>query len=147
MNNVKLLHIRCCFFQFFNSPVALKNLKKFGPPQEKVEMTLLTYGYNQADACTNHGCIHLNTIQFKNKNAAVQHNFKPRTSLYSSKVCDGSPMKAVISAKAVPFMRYSYASTEMIKETRCESGSESPANNSTTCYMECSSGAKREMIL
>ena len=25
MNNVKLLHIKCCFFQFFNSPVALKN--------------------------------------------------------------------------------------------------------------------------
>ena len=29
MNNVKLLHIKCCFFQFFNSPVALKNKKKF----------------------------------------------------------------------------------------------------------------------
>ena len=29
MNNVKLLHIKCCFFQFFNSPVALRNLKKF----------------------------------------------------------------------------------------------------------------------
>ena len=41
MNNVKLLHIKCCFFQFFNSPVTLKNLKKFGPPQEKVEMTPL----------------------------------------------------------------------------------------------------------
>ena len=25
MNNVKLLHIKCCFFQFFNSPVTLKN--------------------------------------------------------------------------------------------------------------------------
>ena len=24
----------CCFFQFFNSPVALKNLKKFGPPRK-----------------------------------------------------------------------------------------------------------------
>ena len=34
MNNVKLLHIKCCFFQFFNSPVALKNLKKFGPPRK-----------------------------------------------------------------------------------------------------------------
>ena len=22
MNDVKLLHIKCCFFQFFNSPVA-----------------------------------------------------------------------------------------------------------------------------
>ena len=32
MNNVKLLHIKCCFFQFFNSPVALKNKKKFAPP-------------------------------------------------------------------------------------------------------------------
>ena len=40
MNNVKLLHIKCCFFQFFNSRVALKNTKKF-PPQEKVEMTPL----------------------------------------------------------------------------------------------------------
>ena len=27
------------FFQFFNSPVALKNNKKISPPQEKVEMT------------------------------------------------------------------------------------------------------------
>ena len=27
MNNVKLLHIKHCFFQFFNSPVALKNKK------------------------------------------------------------------------------------------------------------------------
>ena len=41
MNNVKLLHIKCCFFQFFNSLVASKNKKKFGPPQEKVEMTPL----------------------------------------------------------------------------------------------------------
>jgi hypothetical protein len=40
MNSVKLLHIKCCFFQFFNSPVALKNIKKFAP-QEKVEMTPL----------------------------------------------------------------------------------------------------------
>ena len=40
MNNVKLLHIKCCFFQFFNSPVTLKNLKKIAP-QEKVEMTPL----------------------------------------------------------------------------------------------------------
>ena len=41
MNNVKLLHIKCCFFQFFNSPVALKNLKNSWPSQEKVEMTPL----------------------------------------------------------------------------------------------------------
>ena len=41
MNSVKLLHIKCCFFQFFNSPVALKNKNKFWPPQEKVEMTPL----------------------------------------------------------------------------------------------------------
>ena len=41
MNNVKLLHIKCCFFQIFNCPGALKNKKKFWPPQEKVEMTLL----------------------------------------------------------------------------------------------------------
>ena len=39
MNNVKLLHIKCCFFQFFNSPVALKNTPP--PPQEQVEMTPL----------------------------------------------------------------------------------------------------------
>ena len=31
MNNVKLLHIKCCFFQFFNSPVALRNTKLFAP--------------------------------------------------------------------------------------------------------------------
>ena len=37
MNNVKLLHIKCCFFQFFNSPVALKNKKKFWPPQKKLK--------------------------------------------------------------------------------------------------------------
>ena len=41
INNVKLLHIKCCFFQFFNSPVALKNIKKIAP-QEKVEMTPLS---------------------------------------------------------------------------------------------------------
>ena len=46
MNNVKLLHMKCCFFQFFNNPVALQNLKKFGP-QEKVEMTpLLANGFD-----------------------------------------------------------------------------------------------------
>ena len=28
MNSVKLLHIKCCFFQFFNNTVALKNKKK-----------------------------------------------------------------------------------------------------------------------
>ena len=41
--NVKLLHniIKCCFFQFFNSPVALKNKNKIWPPQEIVEKTLL----------------------------------------------------------------------------------------------------------
>ena len=44
MNNVKILHIKCCFFQFFNSPVALKNKKKILAPQEKVEMTLLNPG-------------------------------------------------------------------------------------------------------
>ena len=43
MNNVKLLYIKCCFFQFFNSQVALKNKKFFGP-QEKVEMTPLDFG-------------------------------------------------------------------------------------------------------
>ena len=35
MNNVKLLHIKCWFFQFFNSPVALKNFKKIWPPPRK----------------------------------------------------------------------------------------------------------------
>ena len=41
MNNVKLRHIKCCFFQFFYSPVALKNITKNLAPQEKVEMTPL----------------------------------------------------------------------------------------------------------
>ena len=41
MNSVKLLHIKCCFFQFFNSPVALE-MKKICLPQEKVEMTPLS---------------------------------------------------------------------------------------------------------
>ena len=34
MNSVKLLHIKCCFFQFFSSPVALKNEKKICPPRK-----------------------------------------------------------------------------------------------------------------
>ena len=34
MNNVKLLHIKCCFFQFFKSPVAWKNFKKFAPKKK-----------------------------------------------------------------------------------------------------------------
>ena len=34
INKVKLLHIKCCFYQFFNSPVALKNQKNFGPPRK-----------------------------------------------------------------------------------------------------------------
>ena len=46
MNSVKLLHIKCCFFQFFNSPVALKN-KKILAPQEKVEMTPLKLSDNE----------------------------------------------------------------------------------------------------
>ena len=37
MNNVKLLHITCCFFQFFNSPVALKKLKKISSPKKKLK--------------------------------------------------------------------------------------------------------------
>ena len=38
MKNVKSLHIKSCFFQFFfNSQVALKNLNNFAPPLEKVE--------------------------------------------------------------------------------------------------------------
>ena len=41
MNSVKLLHIKCCFSQFFKSPVALKNKKKILASQEKVEMTPL----------------------------------------------------------------------------------------------------------
>ena len=36
LNNVKLLHIKCCFFQFFNSPVALKN-KKISAPKKKLK--------------------------------------------------------------------------------------------------------------
>ena len=34
MNSVKLLHIKWCFFQFFNSPVALKNEKNVWPPRK-----------------------------------------------------------------------------------------------------------------
>ena len=34
MNSVKLLHIKCSFFQFLNSPVALKNKKNFGPSRK-----------------------------------------------------------------------------------------------------------------
>ena len=34
MNNVELLHIKCLFFQFFNSQVALKNKKKCWPPRK-----------------------------------------------------------------------------------------------------------------
>ena len=37
MNNVKLLHIKCCFFKFFGSPVALKNKKKCWPPKKKLK--------------------------------------------------------------------------------------------------------------
>ena len=37
MYNVKLLYIKCCFFQFFNSPVALKNKNKFGPHKKKLK--------------------------------------------------------------------------------------------------------------
>ena len=33
-NNVKLLNIKCLFFQFFNSQAALKNIKKFWPPRK-----------------------------------------------------------------------------------------------------------------
>ena len=35
MNNVKLLHIKCCFFfKFVSNPVALEKLKNFGPPKK-----------------------------------------------------------------------------------------------------------------
>ena len=37
MNNVELLHIKCCFFQFFNSRVALKNNKKNWPLKKKLK--------------------------------------------------------------------------------------------------------------
>ena len=37
MNNVKLLHIKCCFFLIFNNPVALKNNKKIWPPKKKLK--------------------------------------------------------------------------------------------------------------
>ena len=37
MNNVKFLHIKCRFFQIFNSPVALENKKKLGPPKKKLK--------------------------------------------------------------------------------------------------------------
>ena len=51
MNSVKLLHIKCCFFQFFNSPVALKN-EKNSAPQEKVEMTPLAGSGGKARAAS-----------------------------------------------------------------------------------------------
>ena len=41
MNNVELLHTKCCFFEIFISLAASKNLEKFGS-QEKVEMTPLS---------------------------------------------------------------------------------------------------------
>ena len=42
--------MKCCFFKFFNSPVTLKNKKKFGPPQEKVEMTPLRWIWRTSSA-------------------------------------------------------------------------------------------------
>ena len=56
MNNVKLLYIKCCFFQFFNSPVALKNKKKFGPPRKS---------WNDAPELP-HGCLDRSTYKFFN---------------------------------------------------------------------------------
>ena len=42
MNNVKLLHIKCCFFPIFLLSGGIEKYKKnLAPPQEKVEMTLL----------------------------------------------------------------------------------------------------------
>ena len=42
MNNVELLHIKCCFFQFFNKSGSTEKFKKIlASPQEKVEMTPL----------------------------------------------------------------------------------------------------------
>jgi len=37
MNSGKLLHIKYCFFQFFNSPAALKNKKKCWPLKKKLK--------------------------------------------------------------------------------------------------------------
>ena len=37
MNNVKLLHIKCWFFHFFNSQMALKNKNNFWPPKKKLK--------------------------------------------------------------------------------------------------------------
>ena len=51
MNKVKLLHIKCCFFKFFNSPLALKN-KKICPPH-KVEMTPLVQTVTTIGFCRN----------------------------------------------------------------------------------------------
>ena len=48
MNNVKLLHIKCCFFQFFNSPVALKNKKKIWPPKKKLKWRPLSVRWQLA---------------------------------------------------------------------------------------------------
>ena len=43
MNNVKLLHIKSCFFQFFKSG-GIEKYKKNVAPQEKVEMTPVLSG-------------------------------------------------------------------------------------------------------
>ena len=43
MNNVKLLNIKCSFFKFFSSPVALKNKKKCCSPRKS---------WNDAPDCT-----------------------------------------------------------------------------------------------
>ena len=43
MKNVKLLHMKCCFFQFFNSQMALKNKKKFWPPKKKLKWRYCAY--------------------------------------------------------------------------------------------------------
>ena len=44
MNNVKLLHIKCCFFSNFSIVRWHWKIKKISRPQEKVEMTPLGWG-------------------------------------------------------------------------------------------------------
>ena len=51
MNRVKLLHIKCCFFQYFNSPVALNFFLKIWPPKKKLKWRPCPLQPNSAAVC------------------------------------------------------------------------------------------------
>ena len=80
MNNVKLLHIKCYFSQFFNSLVALKNNKKIGPPK-KVEMTPLPC----SNECYQSHLIYA-AVQSREKLAMIDSNTETRTRVARTKV-------------------------------------------------------------